>query len=123
MSNFQQPPSYHYPEQGQPTTSQQQSYYHPQASYEQTQGGYYQQGYQQQQQQQPYYPPQGQKPLGGGVSAATLGPDGAPARSHSPKIVSKPKYNDVWATILFVLVFLSFAGLAIVGKSIPVVAL
>lgn len=54
--------------------------------------------------------------MGSGVSAATLGPDGAPTRAQSPKIVSKPKYNDVWATILFVMVFLSFVGLAIVGE-------
>ncbi len=125
MSNFQQqpPPNYYYPEQGQPSTAHQQGYFQPQASHEQTQSGYYQQqqhqGYQQGYQQQYQMQPQRGKtePYNAG-SSATLGADGTPAQTGSPKIVSKPKYNDVWATLLFVLVFLSFAGLAIAGETL-----
>ncbi|KAJ3203555.1 putative choline transporter, neither null mutation nor overexpression affects choline transport [Dinochytrium kinnereticum] len=34
---------------------------------------------------------------------------------NPPKIVSRPKYEDVWATILFVIVNLAFIGAAVIG--------
>lgn len=124
----------------QPYTQQQQPYYNnsqppyqqqqqpPQYSYPPAQGAPYPpqpypQQYQQQQapyQQQQQYPPSGKQHFHQGSnqsSNATAGGNYGGPSTSSVKINPKPKYNDVWATILFVLVLLSYIAVAYFGIS------
>jgi hypothetical protein len=89
---------------------------------------YQQQGYGQQPppQQHYSYPPQQQyapnpgkhshQASAGGSSNGTYGDT---PQSSSVKINQKPKYNDVWATILFLIVLVSYGVLAYFGELSP----
>lgn len=68
-----------------------------------------------QQQQGPPSPTYGKQHQTSNLPGSASGNAG-PGQSSSVKINSSPKYNDVWATVLFLIVLLSYIAVAYFGK-------